>query len=60
VVGTLTLVVATATCAFASYNHVRVYRRTAAYARQIAVLAAHDGLTGCLNHRSFHDRCEWR
>ncbi len=33
------LVVTTATCAFASANHVRVYERTAAYAREIAALA---------------------
>ena len=54
--GALVLVVATGTSAFASHNHVRAYRQVAAYARQVAVLAAHDGLTGCLNHRSFHDR----
>lgn len=35
----LTLAVAAANCAFASYNHVRAYRRTADYAAQIAVLA---------------------
>jgi diguanylate cyclase (GGDEF)-like protein len=50
------LAVATATCAVASYNHVRAYRRTAAYAQRIAVLAERDGLTGCLNHRTFHER----
>jgi diguanylate cyclase (GGDEF)-like protein len=51
-----TLAVATATCAVASYNHVRAYRRTAAYAQRIALLAERDGLTGCLNHRTFHER----
>ncbi|GAB7192591.1 hypothetical protein NUM3379_33000 [Kineococcus sp. NUM-3379] len=51
----LTLVVATATCAFASSNHVRLNRRTAAIAQQLAVLAERDGLTGCLNHRAFHE-----
>jgi diguanylate cyclase (GGDEF)-like protein len=54
--GAATLAVATGTCAFASYNHVRAYRRTAAYAQRIAVLAERDGLTGCLNHRTFHER----
>jgi diguanylate cyclase (GGDEF)-like protein len=54
--GSATLAVATATCAFASYNHVRAYRRTAAYAQRIAVLAERDGLSGCLNHRTFHER----
>ena len=54
--GATTLAVATGTCAFASYNHVRAYRRTAAYAQRIAVLAERDGLTGCLNHRTFHER----
>ena len=54
----LTLVVATATCAFASANHVRVYERTAAYAQEIAALAERDGLTGTLNHRAFHERLE--
>ena len=48
--------VTTATCAFASANHVRVYERTAAYAREIASLAERDGLTGTLNHRAFHER----
>ena len=52
------LVVTTATCAFASANHVRVYERTAAYAREIAALAERDGLTGTLNHRAFHERLE--
>jgi diguanylate cyclase (GGDEF)-like protein len=56
--GVLTLAVATGTCAYASYSHALVYRRTAAYARQLAVLADHDGLTGCLNHRAFHERLE--
>ena len=51
-----TLAVATATCAVASSNHVRAYRRTAAYAQRIAVLAERDGLTDCLNHRTFHER----
>lgn len=55
---TLIMLVATGTCAFASYNHVRLYERTAAFARQIAVLAARDGLTGCLNHRTFHERLQ--
>lgn len=50
--------VTTATCAFASANHVRVYERTAAYAREIAVLAERDGLTGTLSHRAFHERLE--
>jgi diguanylate cyclase (GGDEF)-like protein len=54
--GATTLAAATGTCAFASYNHVRAYRRTAAYAQRIAVLAERDGLTGCLNHRTFHER----
>lgn len=54
----LTLVVATATCAFASANHVRVYERTARYAEEIAALAERDGLTGTLNHRAFHDRLD--
>lgn len=56
VFGVLMIAVATATCAFASHNHVLAYRRTAAYARQIAELADLDGLTGCLNHRAFHER----
>lgn len=55
-VGALALVVATATCAFASANHRRAYQRTAAYARQVARLAERDGLTGALNHRTFHER----
>ena len=55
-VGALALVVATATCAFASANHQRAYQRTAAYARQVALLAERDGLTGALNHRTFHER----
>jgi diguanylate cyclase (GGDEF)-like protein len=56
--GALTLGLATGTCAIASYNHALAYRRTAAYARQIAVLAERDGLTGCLNHRTFHQRLQ--
>ncbi len=55
-VGALALAVATATCAFASANHQRAYQRTAAYARQVALLAERDGLTGALNHRTFHER----
>ena len=55
-VGALALVVATATCAFASANHQRAYQRTAAYAHQVALLAERDGLTGALNHRTFHER----
>lgn len=55
-VSALALVVTTATCAFASANHQRAYQRTAAYARQVAVLAERDGLTGALNHRTFHER----
>ena len=58
VVGVLALAVATATCAFASANHVRVYERTAAYAQEIAALAQRDGLTGTLNHRAFHERLQ--
>jgi diguanylate cyclase (GGDEF)-like protein len=54
----LALMVATGTCAYASYNHALVYRRTAAFARQLAVLAERDGLTGCLNHRAFHERLQ--
>ncbi|MFD2092282.1 GGDEF domain-containing protein [Blastococcus deserti] len=54
----LALVVTTATCAFASANHVRVYERTAAYAHELATLAERDGLTGTLNHRAFHERLE--
>lgn len=56
--GALTLIVATGTCAFASYNHRLVYRRTADYARQITLLAERDGLTGCMNHRTFHERLQ--
>jgi diguanylate cyclase (GGDEF)-like protein len=56
--GVATLVVATGTCAYASYNHAQVYRRTAAFARQLAVLAERDGLSGCLNHRTFHERLQ--
>ena len=55
-VGALALAVATATCAFASANHQRAYQRTAAYAQQVALLAERDGLTGALNHRTFHQR----
>jgi len=55
-VGALALVVATATCASASANHQRAYQRTAAYAQEVAVLAERDGLTGALNHRTFHER----
>ncbi|TQN43378.1 diguanylate cyclase (GGDEF)-like protein [Blastococcus colisei] len=55
---TLALMVTTAVCAFASANHVRVYERTAAYAREIAALAERDGLTGTLNHRAFHERMQ--
>ncbi|MEX5719942.1 diguanylate cyclase [Geodermatophilus maliterrae] len=58
VVSVLALVVATATCAFASANHVRVYERMAAYAAEIAALAQRDGLTGTLNHRAFHERLQ--
>ena len=54
--GTLTLVMTTAICAFASHNHVLAYRRTATYARRVAALAELDGLTGCLNNRAFHER----
>ena len=54
----LTLLVATATCAFASYNHTTAYQRTSALARQLAVVAERDGLTGCLNHRTFHARLQ--
>ena len=54
----VTLAVAAANCAFASYNHVLAYRRTTAYAEQIAVLAERDGLTGCFNHRTFHQRLQ--
>jgi diguanylate cyclase (GGDEF)-like protein len=55
-VGALALAIATGTCAFASANHQRAYQRTAAYARQVALLAERDGLTGALNHRTSHER----
>jgi diguanylate cyclase (GGDEF)-like protein len=54
--GGITLACATAVCAYASFNHVLMYRRTAAYAHELSVLAERDGLTGCLNHRTFHER----
>jgi len=56
--GACTMAVATGVCAYASYNHALIYRRTAAFARQLAVLAERDGLTGCLNHRAFHERLQ--
>ncbi|WP_338184556.1 GGDEF domain-containing protein [Jatrophihabitans sp.] len=56
--GVLALAAATVVCAYASHNHVLVYRRTAAFARQLALLAERDGLTGCLNHRTFHARLQ--
>jgi len=56
VTGSLTLLMSTATCAFASYNHVLAYRRTATRARRAARLAEVDGLTGCLHNRAFHQR----
>ena len=56
--GTCALVVTTAVCAFASFNHVRVYERTAVYARELATLVERDGLTGTLNHRAFHERLQ--
>jgi diguanylate cyclase (GGDEF)-like protein len=58
VAGSVTLACATAVCAYASWNHVALYRRTAALAHQLAVLAERDGLTGCLNHRTFHERLQ--
>jgi diguanylate cyclase (GGDEF)-like protein len=56
--GVFALACATAVCAYASWNHVVMYRRTAAFAHQLAVLAERDGLTGCLNHRTFHERVQ--
>ena len=56
--GALGLAVAAGVCAYASYNHALVYRRTKAFARQLAVLAERDGLTGCLNHRTFQERLQ--
>ncbi|WNB86871.1 GGDEF domain-containing protein [Cellulomonas sp. ATA003] len=56
VTGALLLTVTTGTCAFASHNHVRAYRRTASRARRVERLAELDGLTGCVNNRTFHER----
>ncbi|HEY8339236.1 MAG TPA: GGDEF domain-containing protein [Egibacteraceae bacterium] len=51
-----TIVVVTATAAWASANYRRVTQQKAALALQLAALADRDGLTGCLNHRAFHER----
>lgn len=50
------ILVVTATAAWASANYRRVTQQKAALALQLAALADRDGLTGCLNHRAFHER----
>ncbi|HWH31971.1 MAG TPA: diguanylate cyclase [Egibacteraceae bacterium] len=52
--GTLALV--TTMCAVSARNHWRTTRSQTALAERLAHLADHDGLTGCLNHRAFHER----
>jgi diguanylate cyclase (GGDEF)-like protein len=55
--GTLTLV--TVMCAVTARNHWEQYATQALLARKLAHLAHHDGLTGCLNHRAFHEALGW-
>ncbi|CAN5348702.1 hypothetical protein BH20ACT9_BH20ACT9_20490 [soil metagenome] len=52
--GTLALV--TLICALTSATHWGQRRMQAELADRLAALADHDGLTGCLNHRAFHER----
>ena len=52
----LTVLLMTATAALASVNYRRVTQQKAALAAELAGLADRDGLTGCLNHRAFHER----
>ncbi len=58
VVGSLSLAVATGTCAVASWNLVRTNAQTRALADRLAELADRDGLTGLLNHRALHHRLD--
>ena len=40
----------------ASVYRTRLQRNEALLVRELAELADTDGLTGCLNHRAFHER----
>ncbi|MCC5948280.1 MAG: diguanylate cyclase [Nitriliruptoraceae bacterium] len=44
--------------ALISRNHQRAIARTEELAARLETLASVDGLTGCLNHRGFHERLE--
>lgn len=43
-------------CAITAKIHWRAFHDQAGLSRRLAELADHDGLTGCLNHRAFHER----
>ncbi|MBW3602881.1 MAG: GGDEF domain-containing protein [Actinobacteria bacterium] len=51
-----TLVLLTLLCALTSESYWAQRRRQAELAERLAALADEDGLTGCLNHRAFHER----
>lgn len=53
-----TLALVTTMCAVSARNHWRATRTQASLAGRLAHLANHDGLTGCLNHRAFHQRLD--
>ena len=55
---TAALALVTAVGAIASNNYLALNRQIGAVADRATVLAERDGLTGCLNHRTFHARVE--
>ncbi len=56
VLATVALVMTTAVGAIASQNYLSLNRRISEVAEVATMLSEHDGLTGCLNHRTFYDR----
>lgn len=58
VLGGAALLLVAGICALVTHAHVLAFRQTAAYAARLMALAERDGLTGCLNHRAFHQRLQ--
>lgn len=51
-----TLALVSAMCAVTARNHWDAFEQQARLAQRLAALAHEDGLSGCLNHRTFHER----
>ncbi|WP_372593530.1 GGDEF domain-containing protein [Actinotalea sp.] len=50
------LALTTVVCATASHNYLALHEQVRAVAARATALADEDGLTGCLNHRAFHEK----